>query len=418
MDNELKKQVRILINVVLAVSLIVGGLTGGAVGYLVSQGRLWGVTPQTSLTPGDLSRPRVPETDHEAAVIAAIEKVKPAVVSIIITKDLPKVRNLNPFRDFLSDEEFRFFFPSDTPSNGSGGNATERREVGRGSGFFITADGLIVTNRHVVDDGNGNVLGDFTVVTGDGKELPAKVVARDPVLDVAFLDVEGEGYPVAPVGDSDNLRIGETVIAIGNPLGEFENTASAGIISGLARNITATSGLGSSERLEGVIQTDAAINPGNSGGPLVALNGEVVGVNTAIVQGAEGLGFAIPINDIRNQIESVKADGTIERPFLGVRYRMIDEALKEANNLSVDKGALVVRGENAEELAVMPGSPADKAGILENDIILEFDGVALDQDHSLARLVQQQKVGDTVTLKLLSKGETKTVRIILEKRTG
>jgi serine protease Do len=269
---------------------------------------------------------------------------------------------------------------------------------------------LIVTNKHVVDQKDV----EYTVYTNDGKKHAAKVVAQDPVLDIALIKIEGSGYPYLSFGNSDSLLIGQSVIAIGNALGEFRNTVSVGVVSGLARSITAGNGSGKTENLDQVIQTDAAINPGNSGGPLLDLSGEVIGVNVAVAQGSQSVGFALPINSVKGAINSVKTTGKIIRPYLGVRYLAINQDIKDKNNLTVDYGVLVKPGSNPGELAVIPGSPADKAGIVENDIILEIDGVKIDEKTSLASLIRQKNVGDVVILKILDKGVEKTVSVVLE----
>jgi serine protease Do len=289
-------------------------------------------------------------------------------------------------------------------------NGTEKKDIGGSSGFFVTSDGLIVTNKHVVDQKDA----EYTVFTNDGKKHTAKVIARDPVLDIALIKIEGSGYPYLTLGNSETLQVGQSVIAIGNALGEFRNTVSVGVVSGLARSITAGTGFGSTETLDHVIQTDAAINPGNSGGPLLDLSGNVIGVNVAIAQGSQNVGFALPINSIKGVIESVKTTGKIVRPFLGVRYVIIDEEMKEKNDLTVDYGVLVKVGSTVSDLAVVPGSPADKAGIVENDIILEVDGVKLDKETSLASIIRGKSVGQVVNLKILHRGEEKNVAVVLE----
>jgi len=203
-------------------------------------------------------------------------------------------------------------------------------------------------------------------------------------------------------------------VAIGNALGEFRNSVSVGVVSGLARSIVAADDRGQTEQLDQVIQTDAAINPGNSGGPLLNLAGEVVGVNVATSRGADNIGFALPAHAVRSVVESVIETGEIVRPYLGVRYVMINERIKELNNLTVEYGALVVRGETREELAVMPGSPADKVGILENDIIMAVDGIGL-RDKDLVSVLRTKPVGATVVLTVLSKGVEETISVTLEK---
>lgn len=345
-----------------------------------------------------------------STVADVVEKVSPAVVSIIITKDLPKIERYyekyNPFGDDWFGDFFNFRVPRYRQ------NGTEKREVGGGTGFIVTSDGLIITNKHVVDDEEA----EYTVLMNDETKYEAKVLARDPVNDIAVLKINKNNLPVIKLSDSDKLRVGQTVIAIGNALGEFRNTVSVGIVSGLKRNITASSAYGKSEELTDVIQTDAAINPGNSGGPLLNLAGEAIGINVAVVRGSENIGFAIPINEVKNVLESVKKYGKIVRPWLGVRYVMINRSLKEKNNLSFEYGALIIRGQTADELAVMPGSPADKAGLVENDIILEIDGKKLEGKYNLSRAIAEHKAGDKIKLKLYHKGEEKEIIVTLEER--
>jgi serine protease Do len=349
---------------------------------------------------------------EESLVIAAVEKANPAVVSIVISKDVPIIeqyfQEFNPFGD-LFDEFFGNDFRIQIPQQRQKG--TQKQEVGGGSGFFISSDGLIVTNRHVVDDEKA----EYTVFTNDGKKYEAQVLAKDSAFDVAILKVKGNNFPYLEFGDSSNLKLGQTVIAIGNALGEFRNSVSVGVISGIARSVVAGDTFGRTEQLEGVIQTDAAINPGNSGGPLLDIHGKVIGVNVAMQRGAENIGFALPANMVKSIAQSVQQYGEIVRPYLGVRYIMITEELKKKNNLSVDYGALVVRGETAQDLAVIPGSPADKAGIVENDIILEVDGVKLEKGVSLASLIRQKQIGQTIKLKIWHKGAEKEVMVKLEK---
>lgn len=348
---------------------------------------------------------------EEDLVVEAVKKAQPAVVSVIITKDVPVLEEYyedlfsSPFDDFMGQNPFSFRVPR-YRDNG----ATEKKQVGGGSGFIVSEDGYIVTNKHVADDEEA----EYTVFLNDGAEHIAKVLARDPLNDVAILKIEASGLPYLAFGDSDTLQSGQTVIAIGNPLLEFENSVAVGVVSGLGRSIVAGDRFGQfSEQLENVIQTDAGINPGNSGGPLLNLKGDVIGVNVAVAS-AENIAFSLPSNLVKKVYESVKEHGKIVRAFLGVRYVAINEKLKEANNLSVDYGMLVARGENPEDLAVIPGSPADKAGLVENDIILEIDGEKLDEGASLARIISEKEVGQTVKLKILSKGKEKEVSVKLE----
>ncbi len=351
---------------------------------------------------------------QDAFVIKAVKKTNPAVVSIIISQNVPKYETCvdpnqqqNPFGNLFPG--FDFYFPQYQLCQ----NGTEKKDIGGGSGFFVSSDGLIVTNKHVVDQKTA----EYTVFTNDGKKHTAKVVARDPVLDIALIKVEltaGKSFPYLSLGNSDSLEVGQSVIAIGNALGEYRNTVSVGVVSGLARSITAGDSHGNVEALDHVIQTDAAINPGNSGGPLLNLQGEVIGVNVAVAQGSQNIGFALPINSVKSSIQSVKQTGKIIRPYLGVRYIAINTEMKEKNNLTVDYGVLVKAGKTASELAVIPGSPADKAGIVENDIILEIDGVKLDDQTNLASIIRGKTIGQAINLKILHRGVEKTIQVTLE----
>lgn len=349
--------------------------------------------------------------NEESAVPDVVEKVDASVVSIIVTKDLPVIQQRNPFdRFFFEDPFLRDFFelrgePQDT------GERVERR-VGGGTGFIITQEGLVVTNKHVVFDDEA----EYTVLMNDEQKFSAEVIAKDPINDIAVLKIKTDDntkFPYLEFGDSDALKVGQTVVAIGNALGDFRNTVSRGVVSGLARNVQAGDGNGRSEYLEGVIQTDAAINQGNSGGPLLNLEGQVIGVNVAMARGAENVGFSIPINSVKNTIDTVKTEGKLVRPIIGVRYLMVSERLQKKNNLPVDYGAMVLRGETPEDLAVLPGSPADKAGLEEYDIILEIDGKKIDAQNTLARAILKFKVGDKVKAKILHDGEEKEIELEL-----
>jgi S1-C subfamily serine protease len=402
MDKQNKK----LFFITLICSIVFSSIVAGAVGFWA--GSLSQKTDELNL----LQDRNIVKVNEESDVVSVVEKVSPAVVSIIITKNLPKIEEyyFNPFGDddffnrFFGDDFFNFGIPQYRQ------NGTEEQEIGGGTGFIITSDGYIVTNKHVVADEEA----EYTVMMNDESKYDAEVVARDPTTDFAVLKIEGKDFPTIELGDSDELKVGQTVIAIGNALGEFRNTVSVGVISGLSRSITASSFGFGSENLVGVIQTDASINHGNSGGPLLNLAGQVIGINTAIAQDAQNIGFAIPINEVKNSIESVKEYGKIIKPWLGVRYIMINKSLAESNKLDVDYGALIIRGEEKTDLAVIPGSPADKAGLVENDIILEVNGEKIDQDYPLMKAIAKFKPGDEITLKVLHKGEEKEVKVRLE----
>jgi serine protease Do len=399
---------------VAVLSLVIGGISGGVAGGLGLKYLMpWFKTNILKNQSEAVSSEKLEIKEEESATIDAVKSVSPSVVSIIISKDISKIQNNSinfPFGDF-----FNFGFPdsgSTTKPDTNSNQAPQTQEIGGGTGFIISEEGLILTNKHVVSDTEA----DYTVITSNGTKYPAKVLATDTVNDIGIVKIEAKGLKPVELGDSDKLQIGQTVIAIGNTLSEYRNTVTKGVVSGLSRRVMAGNSDGFSETIEEAIQTDAAINPGNSGGPLINLAGQVIGVNTAVSQEGQLIGFAIPINIVKQAIESVKTVGRIVRPFLGIRYVLITKDIADANNLKVDYGALVLRGTNQTDLAVIPGSPADKAGIVENDIVLEINSQKIDQDHSLANLVAKFKPGDEIELKILHKGEEKTVKVKLEER--
>lgn len=352
---------------------------------------------------------------EEEQVAAIVERAAPSVVSIVLTKELPVYERYygRPFSDPFACEFFGSDFCDDVQVPQLRQRGTQERQVGAGSGFFVKDNGLILTNKHVVERDDVS----YTVVSNDGKKYDAKVLARDPVNDLALVKIEGSRFPVLPLGDSTKVKLGHTVIAIGNALGEFRNTVSKGIVSGLSRSITAQGAISGPENLSGLIQTDAAINPGNSGGPLLNLRGEIIGINTAVAGGAQSVGFALPVNVGKRVVDQYQTQGKISYPFLGVRYIVITPEFAKAQNLPVDYGALISRGQHVQDLAIVPGSPADKAGLQENDIILEGGGQRITLDNSLDKVITNFKVGEQVFLKVYSKGQTKTVTVTLGERT-
>jgi S1-C subfamily serine protease len=368
-----------------------------------------GQSPTIKLDP-IVSREKIVEED--SAVIDVVEKSTPAVVSIIISKDMPRIQSFSPF-DFFNNPDFFSNSPDQNNQQDNSGGDSKKEKIGAGTGFIITADGMIVTNKHVVSD----AAAEYTVLTNDGKEHVAKVLARDPINDIAVIKIDGADYPTLNFGDSDGLKIGQTAIAIGNSLGEFSNTVSKGIISGLGRNLTAGGRMGDSEKLTNIIQTDAAINPGNSGGPLLDIHGKVIGINVAIAQGAQNVGFAIPATQVRRITEQVKTTGKISMPYLGVRYIPVDKDLQKQINLQFNYGVMILRGQSVRDFAVIPGSPADKAGLVENDVILELNGTKIDEKNTLVDLLTKFNVGDEIILKVWHKGETKEVKLKLEERS-
>lgn len=327
-------------------------------------------------------------TQKSSRIVEIAKKVCPAVITIVISKDLPQVEGfyLMPFGDT------NFLLPKF-----SKGKQRKPTKIGGGSGFIISPDGYLLTSRHVVGDSEA----DYTVILEPEKKYPAKVLARDPINDIAILKIEGENFPYLELGNSSEIQLGEEVIAVGNALGEFHDTISYGIVSGLSRYIQATDHFTQkTEHLRGLIQTDAAINPGNSGGPLVNMEGKVIGINTAMVSGAQNIGFAIPIDYAKKDLEEVKKYGRIIVPFLGVKYILLTKEISKKNKLPVDYGALVVR-EALGESAVVPNSSADKAGVKEFDIILEINGEKITPDKPLSEILQKFKIGEKITLKVM-----------------
>lgn len=287
-----------------------------------------------------------------------------------------------------------------------------------GTGVIISEDGVIVTNRHVL--GNA-VNGGVTVTLSDGTELTdveiiGRTSASDP-LDIAFLkvkDTKGKELKSAKLGDSGVMQVGDKVIAIGNALGEFQNSVTSGIVSGFGRSVVAGDESGS-ETLTNLLQTDAAINQGNSGGPLVNANGEVIGINTAIAGGgAENIGFAIPVNDIKGLIKSVLEKGKLERPYLGIRYVALDEDAAEVYDLEQKSGAYIVPRGNRRQESILPESPAAKAGLKEGDIITKIAGKDINEKSSLTSLISQHAVGETIDVVIIRDGKEQTVKITLE----
>lgn len=387
-----------IIIVSLLTSLVCVALTVGGLWYFAKRsGVVWEalVHPESNQSKAGFSESSIPDV-----VATAV----PAVVSVVISADVPVIE-----RYYDSFDPFGFFGQSfNIPRQRQVG--TEKKEIGGGTGFFVSSDGYLVTNKHVVDTDGA----EYSVVTNDGTSYPARVVAKDPSFDVAVLKVDSatSTFPFLTFAPGE-VRLGEGVIAIGNALAEFPNSVSVGVVSGLSRDIEAAGGAHGPESLEGLIQTDAAINHGNSGGPLLNLAGEVVGVNVAVADGSENIGFSLPATLVSSVYDSVAKNGKIVRPFLGVRYLQIDADIAKANNLSTDYGVIVLPGQNRGELAVQPGSPADKAGLVENDIILAVAGTKLDGEESLSALLRKFSPGDKVKLTILHDGNEKEIEVTL-----
>lgn len=351
-------------------------LAGGAGSYAVVRSGL--VTNEQTITN---NRDKV--VSQEGEVISEVAaKVSPSVVSIT-------TQGINRESIF-------------------GGRVTQ----GAGSGIIISKDGYVLTNKHVIPEGTTEV----NVVATDGTTYEdVAVVGRDSVNDLAFLKIQNvSNLTQAEIGDSTSVKVGQKVIAIGNALGEFQNTVSTGIISGLGRPVQAgTDGTNSEvQNLENLFQTDAAINPGNSGGPLLNMNGEVIGINTAVAQDAEGIGFAIPINDARGLIRNVLETGKVQRGLLGVRYRAIDRQLAKERELPVNEGALLTGSQGAP--AILADGAASRAGLQDGDIIIEVNDEKITAGNSLAGLLGEYRPGAQVKLTILRGGQERVVEARLQ----
>lgn len=346
---------------------------------------------------------------YSSPIVKIAKKVCPAVITIIVSRDLPKVEEFYSFP--YGGKEY--ILPM--TKKGVKGE-TEKTQIGGGSGFIISEDGYVITSNHVVAD----TTADYTVIRDPRHKYAAKVLSRNPINDIAILKIDppadGKNLPFLELADSNKIQLGQEVVAVGNALGEFHDTLSAGIVSGLSRYITAFGGIDHQmQNLRGLIQTDAAINPGNSGGPLVNMEGQVIGINTAMVMGAQNIGFAIPINYAKKDLAEVKKYGKIVVPFLGVKYVLLSKEMAKANKLPVENGALVVR-ELLGEPPVLKGSAAEKAGIKEFDIIIECNGQKITVKNPLANILQKCKIGQEVSLKALRDGQELILKATLEEK--
>lgn len=331
--------------------------------------------------------PSVQSTKSGSAIRTVADAVGPSVVSVnVITQ------SASSGAESLYSQLF-------------GLDVAPQTQQSAGTGIIISSDGLVLTNRHVVPAGVSKV----SVTLSDGTELDdVRVVGRtgnNDSLDIAFLKIgntKGKKLTVARLGDSSAMKVGDEVVAIGNTLGQFQNTVTSGIISGYGRSIQAGGGSGGVETLDDLFQTDAAINQGNSGGPLVNMNGEVIGVNTAIAEGAQTVGFAIPINNVKGLVSSVESKGKIERPYLGVRYVLLTDDIAKQFDLSVTRGAYIPKTADS----VVADGPADKAGLQGGDVLTKVDGKAIDEKTSLVYILGKKNAGDTVKLTVLRDGKT------------
>jgi 2-alkenal reductase len=399
----------------LLIGLVVGGGVGGGVAYFLARQQS---VAQTAAQPiglpvANVEQPRptaapatttaaaqapaaIAPTSDESVIVAAVKQISPAVVTVVNT--------LKPDAQPNANQQNPLPFPF--PGQGQPNQPIQPRASG--SGVIISQDGYLVTNNHVVENQQS-----LSVIFADGSRHDAELVGTDPLTDLAIIRVKDAVPGFAPLGDSEALQPGETVIAIGSPLGDFKNSVTVGVVSALNRTVGSQ---------EGLIQTDAAINHGNSGGPLVNSRGEVVGINTLVVRGssvtgdqAEGLGFSVPSNTLKHVSQDLIAKGKVEYPYLGISYSMLDYDIAAQENLPVQNGALIgARGDG--QPGIQPNTPAAKAGLKDGDIITAVGTIKLDSNTSLRAALLQHKPGDTVTLEVLRDGKTITADVTLTTR--
>lgn len=346
--------------------------------------------PKISTTlPTNSSDKKVVVETEESVITQVVKKTIPSVVTVSIstTQTTQDTLQINPFDPF-------------SPYSIQPGQS-QKIEQNIGSGFIVSADGLIITNKHVVSDTTAT----YKVIMSDNKTYPAVQIFRDPLNDLAIVKIDAKNLPALALADSDKLQLGQLAIAFGTPLGEFRNTVTQGIVSGLGRGITAGGPFeGSVERLDGVIQTDAAISPGNSGGPLVDSAGQVMGINTAVSMQGQNIGFAIPSKVIKGLVDNyTQSGGKISRAYLGVRYKLLDKETAVLNDLV--EGAYVVE--------VVVGSGAEKAGIQKGDVIAKINGNKITQDTDLSGTIKGKKVGDHVILQIWRDKQLKDIDVTL-----
>ncbi len=390
---------RVQFVLVVATASLVGALVGSVTtGFLFSSDQS-AVTAKL-IADREVDPHVVQLIEEESATISVVNDVAPSVVSVVVKQPRSEL-----MRSTASPAYVQFFHSGDSLTQEE---AQELVEVSSGTGFFVSTDGLILTNSHVVDDPSAT----FFVVDNNGKEYSAKFIDADPFQDIAILDVEGTGFHAATLGDSQNVRIGQTVIAIGNTLSEFRNTVTKGVVSGMDRRVTASTN-NSAEVIEKAIQTDAAINPGNSGGPLINLFGEVIGVNTAVSSQGESIGFAIPIDQAKRAISDVIASGRIIRPWLGVRYVLVEPESAIESSISYDLGALIASGNQPGQVAVFADSPAQRAGLKEGDVIISINNKNLSHASALSERISEFHPGDVIKITYLRSGVIEETNLTL-----
>lgn len=361
----MKRKSVIITFVVLGVALLTGlGITAGM--YIQGQLTADPLSSLNSTTDGNAT-----VTNQESTIAAIAEKVGPSVVSIV-----------------TKSQAASYY-----------GNTSQE---GAGTGIIISADGYVMTNNHVIEN-----AGDVVVVDSTGEQYDnITVIGRDPLNDVAFLKIESSNtFKPVTLGNSSTLRIGQQVVAIGNALGQYSNTVTSGIVSGVGRPVTANASNGKTESLTDLVQTDASINPGNSGGPLLNTAGQVIGINTAVAEDANGIGFSIPINSTKGVLAGVLENGKVSRSFLGVSYLNITPSVAKQYELNVKEGAYIYKAEGS---AISIGSPADKAGFKDKDVITRINDDVVGKQGGLSSIIGQYRPGDKVVVTFIRDGKEQT----------
>ena len=389
MSTELNQQKIANIVLISILASAVTGFLGGGIAYSYID-RAQNTNTQTS---------KLSISEEQSAIIDLVEKSNQSVVSISISKQI-KVNRQSPLDYFFG------ILPQDNSTENSDGNTT----IAGGTGFIVASDGLIITNKHVVSDPSAT----YKVLFNDGSEAKAEIKTLHPTQDLAIIKVDKNNLKPVEFADSDKLKVGQTAVAIGNALGEFDNTVSRGVISGLRRSILASDNMGNTEQLSQVIQTDAAINQGNSGGPLLDINAKVIGVNVATAQGAQSIGFAIPSNVVIRMIDDYKKYGKVKVPFIGVRYTMLTPNSSQAKEYGVENGALIIG--DAQYPAISPNSPASKAGLKTGDIITKINDKSLSLKQPLADIISQYKINDKIELTIIRDSKEQKISVTLEER--
>jgi len=373
-------------------TFITGALATGIIGVILTIGYVRLIAPNQSTT-YTYSSP--------SAVVDIVNDTNPAVASILITEEVPI---LEQYFEEIGGPLSRFRIPRVRESG-----EYETVEIGGGSAFFISDDGYLVTNLHVVNDIDAN----YTVILNTGEAYEAKIIGFDKMIDTAVLKIDAKNTDFLTFGNSDQVQVGESVIAIGNALGAYSNTVSTGVISGLSRTILAADETGTSE-LRDVLQTDAAINSGNSGGPLLNMQAEVIGVNVAVADGSENIAFSLPSNAVQSSVDQIIEFGKVARPYIGIQYVPVNAHIENKYELNVSTGVLIIGSE--ESPGIVENSPADEAGLLEGDVITHIGSQELSPRHSLSSIIERLTIGDQIEFTINREGNTINLFVTLGAR--